>query len=261
MSSQEEQELEAAISFWKEFNVNQQKDELELVCLEVKNLKTSAIARKTKLIEETKQFKSQTKEVQIETFPNLLKIYQEEIDLISKRAKYCETSYYNIYKQINNAIDPVPIIESLLQTIHNLSNTNNNSNTYILTIEKLKNEILQYETEFLTLKNQDITIRRLEETLNDYKNNNEIKINEEVNKRIIDLEQESEKKMISVLELQKNAEKRVLLTQVSMIYIVYMIRILYNCIHYSNVYIMLLYMVPYSITLIILIIYSNVGKS
>ena len=221
MSSQEEQELEAAISFWKEFNVNQQKDELELVCLEVKNLKTSAIARKTKLIEETKQFKSQTKEVQIETFPNLLKIYQEEIDLISKRAKYCETSYYNIYKQINNAIDPVPIIESLLQTIHNLSNTNNNSNTYILTIEKLKNEILQYETEFLTLKNQDITIRRLEETLNDYKNNNEIKINEEVNKRIIDLEQESEKKMISVLELQKNAEKRVLLTQVYMIYILY----------------------------------------
>ena len=236
MSSQEDQELEATISFWKEFNVNQQKDELEKVCLEIKNLKTSAIARKTKLIEETKQFKSQTKEEQIETFPNLLKIYQEEIDLISKRAKFCETSYYNIYKQINNAIDPVPIIESLLQTIHYNNNINNNSNTYILTIEKLKNEISQYETEFLTLKNQDITIRRLEETLNDYKNNNENKINEEVNKRMIDLEQESEKKMISVLELQKNAEKRVLLTQVSMIFTLHIHSTIVYGVYISNIY-------------------------
>ena len=236
MSSQEDQELEATISFWKEFNVNQQKDELEQVCLEIKNLKTSAIARKTKLIEETKQVKSQTKEEQIETFPNLLKIYQEEIDLISKRAKFCETSYYNIYKQINNAIDPVPIIESLLQTIHYNNNINNNSNTYILTIEKLKNEISQYETEFLTLKNQDITIRRLEETLNDYKNNNENKINEEVNKRMIDLEQESEKKMISVLELQKNAEKRVLLTQVYMIFTLHTHSTIVYGVYISNIY-------------------------
>ena len=45
-----------------------------------------------------------------------------------------------------------------------------------------------YEQEFKQLKNQDITIRRLEDQIADFKSRIEDKVAEEVSKRIVDLE-------------------------------------------------------------------------
>lgn len=66
-------------------------------------------------------------------------------------------------------VDPVPIIESLMSSV--LGGSANS-----LEIERLKSELKQYDDEFQHLKNQDVTIRRLEDQLNDLRDNQNIKV-------------------------------------------------------------------------------------
>ena len=48
--------------------------------------------------------------------PDLLKSYQDEIDQLSRRAKSSEAAFFGIYKSLYDGIDPVPIIENLLES-------------------------------------------------------------------------------------------------------------------------------------------------
>ena len=66
-------------------------------------------------------------------------------------------------------VDPVPIIETLMSSV--LGGSANS-----LEIERLKSELKQYDDEFQHLKNQDVTIRRLEDQLSDLRDNQNIKV-------------------------------------------------------------------------------------
>jgi homeobox protein cut-like len=77
-----------------------------------------------------------------------------------------------------------------------------------LEIEKLKSELSQYEEEFQTLKNQEITIRRLEEQLSQYLLNNEITIDEEIVKRTEIIRNETTQEVMEIKELNKSIERR-----------------------------------------------------
>jgi small-conductance mechanosensitive channel len=50
------------------------------------------------------------------------------------------------------------------------------SSSQLFEIERLKSELAQYDVEFSQLKNQDITIRRLEDQIEDFKENIEDKV-------------------------------------------------------------------------------------
>ena len=62
----------------------------------------------------------------------------------------------DVYKALYDGPDPAPVIDSLFH-----SQTQNSSQQ--LEIDRLKKELSQYDEEFQQLKNQDITIRRLED--------------------------------------------------------------------------------------------------
>jgi homeobox protein cut-like len=202
-------EIKEAYEFWKEFNLDLKRESLDKTVIEIKDLKTASINGRKKLNEITKSFRNKSSEEQISDLPDLLKSYQDEIDQLSRRSKFCESSFLSLYKSIYDAPDPAPIIQSLLQSLSSTS-------TYQLDIKKLKSEISQYEKEFQQLKNQDITIRRLEDQLNEYKLKIEDKVTEEVNKRVTDLEEQMEEKVANVREIQKAAEKRLALAVESM---------------------------------------------
>ena len=68
----------------------------------------------------------------------------------------------DIYKALYDGPDPAPIIDLLFR-----SQTLNSSQQ--LEIDRLKNELSQYDEEFQQLKNQDITIRRLEDQVNEFR--------------------------------------------------------------------------------------------
>lgn len=195
------EEVEKVKVFWLEFNLDDRRTGLDRQCLEMRELKGLSTGGRKRLNELTRTFRSKTKEDQLVQMTELLKAYQEEIDQLSKRAKFAESSFFSLYKAVYEAPDPYPILEQLTSTI-------SNSLTYPLEIERLKGEIAQYDIEFQQLKNQDITIRRLEEQLEEYKINVEEKVQKEIAKYALEVEDRADEKVRDIMELQKAAERR-----------------------------------------------------
>lgn len=84
----------------------------------MREYKTAFINGRKKLNEMTKAFRARPKEEQLLTISELLKACQEEIDQLSKRSRFTDTSFGNIYKALFEAPDPAPGIESLFNTIN-----------------------------------------------------------------------------------------------------------------------------------------------
>ncbi len=79
-----------------------------------------------------------------------------------------------------------------------------------LEIDRLRAELADYDREFQQLKNQDITIRRLEEQLEEFDSNIESKVEDELKRRTLEVEELANNRINEVVELQKIAERRLL---------------------------------------------------
>lgn len=58
-------------------------------------------------------FKKASQDDKLSLFNSLLKGYQEEVDNLTKRAKFGENSFLNIYQKIYEAPDPYPALASI----------------------------------------------------------------------------------------------------------------------------------------------------
>jgi len=200
-------DVQEIVELWKQFNIEEKRVQLDKNCVEMREMKNLSIAGRKRLNDITKAFRGSTNAVSI---TDLLKAYQEEIDQLSRRSKYSETAFINLFKSFHDLPDPVPVIESL---IDNVLNGSANS----LEIDRLKNELRQYDEEFQQLKNQDITIRRLEDQLADLRENQSAKVSEEVASRVGDIEQRCNLRVVSAeaqcREERRLADRRVLAAQ------------------------------------------------
>lgn len=181
--------------------MSERKLQLDKSCVEMRENKTASINGRKRLNEITKAFRGKPKEEQLGMMTELLKCYQEEIDQLSRRSKFCETTFFSLYKSVYELPDPVGTIEGLINAVMTGS-------TSQLEIERLRNELLQYDEEFRQLKNQDITIRRLEDALAEFKDQNEDKIAEEVARRVLEVEARADGRVAEALEMQRSWEKR-----------------------------------------------------
>ncbi|XP_011101247.1 protein CASP-like isoform X2 [Sesamum indicum] len=102
-----------------------------------------------------KDFKKASNEEKLVLFNSLLKGYQEEVDKLTKRAKFGENACLNIYQKLYEAPDPYPVLTSIAEDakLSELESEN----------RKMKVELEEFRTESTYLKNQQATIRRLEE--------------------------------------------------------------------------------------------------
>ncbi|TYK14218.1 protein CASP [Cucumis melo var. makuwa] len=66
-----------------------------------------------KLAESTRDFKKAQPEEKLNLFSSLLKSYQEEVDNLTKRAKFGENAFLNIYQKLYEAPDPYPALASI----------------------------------------------------------------------------------------------------------------------------------------------------
>mgnify|MGYP003386301752 CR=1 FL=1 len=108
--------------------------------MEIKEHKNSSIITRKHLNECTKVFRSEHVNnggtVPLEAYMELLKSYQEEIDRLSKRAKYGEGCFVDLVRVISTTVDPVSSISTLMKM-------NTSDNTLIaeqtLELERLQN--------------------------------------------------------------------------------------------------------------------------
>jgi homeobox protein cut-like len=116
---------------------------------------------------QTKTFKKYNDEEKINKFPSLLKLYQKEIDALTKRARYSEEHFNILSKEYVEKQDSKDdeqssnkISEEMTEQI--LAPWKSKVTKLEITNKRLEQEVKEVECELMNLKNQDITIRELE---------------------------------------------------------------------------------------------------
>ncbi|KAH9258531.1 hypothetical protein BASA81_003033 [Batrachochytrium salamandrivorans] len=155
-------ELAAAVSFYSsQFNLDERVQWLDLQCIEIAERQDRGLKSRKHLAEETKLTKKSAQELAdprevMVKFNALLKLYQAEIDSLSKRSKSAESGLGELYRALYQAPNPGPVLlqcQSSEQAMLKLKVENSD----------LRLDLAEFETEFAQLKNQDITIRELTE--------------------------------------------------------------------------------------------------
>ncbi|KAH9778604.1 protein CASP [Citrus sinensis] len=150
-----------------------------------------------KLAESTRDFKKASPEEKLSLFNSLLKGYQEEVDNLTKRAKFGENAFLNIYQKLYEAPDPYPALASIAEQDLKLSELESEN-------RKMKIELEEYRTEATHLKNQQSTIRRLEERNRQLEQQMEEKV-----KEIVEIKQrglaEENQKTLEILQEREQA--------------------------------------------------------
>ncbi|BBH09445.1 CCAAT-displacement protein alternatively spliced product [Prunus dulcis] len=145
-----------------------------------------------KLAESTRDFKKAFPEEKLNLFNSLLRGYQEEVDNLTKRAKFGENAFLNIYQKLYEAPDPYLALASSAEQDLKLSELESEN-------RKMKVELEEFRTEATHLKNQQATIRRLEERNRQLEQQMEDKV-----KEIVEIKQrsfaEENQKMLEVLK-------------------------------------------------------------
>lgn len=187
------------LQFWKAFDLDSKRVALDSQGSAMKTEKEASVRSRKKLAETTKNFRRLADSEKIAAVGSLLRAYQEEVDNLTRRAKFSENAFFMLYKELYAAPDPVTSLEVIADMkVPELEEEN----------KKLRRELRDYETEFASLKNQDITIRKLEEQLNASSRDLDEKVHEEVEKRTQELEAHLEAKQSELAQQKMNYERQ-----------------------------------------------------
>ncbi|KAL0288566.1 UNVERIFIED_CONTAM: protein CASP [Sesamum calycinum] len=169
--------VSAVATFWKDFDLEKERTILDEQGLRIAENQENSQKNRRKLAENTRDFKKASNEEKLVLFNTLLKGYQEEVDKLTKRAKFGENAFLNIYQKLYEAPDPYPVLSSIAEKDAKLSELESEN-------RKMKVELEEFRTESTHLKNQQATIRRLEERTRQLEQQMEEKV-----KEIVDIKQ------------------------------------------------------------------------
>ena len=154
-----------------------------------------------------KAFRKLSDDEKLKGFGGLLKLYQEEIDTLSKQAKFSENSFLNVYKFLAQAPDPVLGLTAVQANHEYKDRSNSRISELELENKRLKTELEEFRKDFQEIKNQEVTIRKLEEQIEEY----EIQFQEIVVNKIKEsqekMEMENNKTLNSLREKEVEIEK------------------------------------------------------
>ncbi|CAI9113612.1 OLC1v1014245C1 [Oldenlandia corymbosa var. corymbosa] len=188
--------VSAVASYWKDFDLEKERALLDEQGLRIAENQENSQKNRRKLAESTRDFKKASNEEKLSLFNSLLKGYQEEVDNLTKRAKFGENSFLTIYQKIYEAPDPYPVLASIAEKDLKLSELESEN-------RKMKVELEEFRTEATHLKNQQATIRRLEERTRQLEQQMEEKVKEIVEIKQRSLAEENQKS----LEVLKERER------------------------------------------------------
>jgi homeobox protein cut-like len=143
--------------YWAEFDLEGRRPALDEVGLKIAEHQEEAMQNRKKLAEATKEFKkTHAEDPNAKAFGALLRLYQEEIDRLTKRAKHGEGAFLTLYEKLSEAPDPSPALNQAFETASKATDLE-------AQLRKVSQELAEYKAESTQIKNQDLTIRKLEE--------------------------------------------------------------------------------------------------
>ena len=111
---------------------------------EIEDVKKQSVASKKALAEKTRAFMKQEPEEALNSFNDLLRAYQIEVEALSKRCRSSETAFI----EMTNVLSAIPSIPM------------GASDGNIEEVVSLRSELKDLEEELSKLKNQDVTVRQ-----------------------------------------------------------------------------------------------------
>ncbi|KAI9496836.1 Golgi vesicle transport-related protein [Zychaea mexicana] len=182
---EEQSNFSSAIEFWRGVGLptlQRQLDQQGLAIVE--NQKDGLMSRK-KLAEQTREFKKMPDEDKLQQFKSLLKGYQAEIDNITRRTKYSESSFLALYKVLADAPDPAPLFEAAVdQSVNNVE------------LETAKSENAKLRSELEEAQRQAQHVQSLE------------KANQELQQKLSKLESLADEKRVEELGQREEQMKQ-----------------------------------------------------
>lgn len=109
----------------------------------------------------------------------MLKSYQEEIDCLTRRAKYAEAAFLSVYRLFYEVPDPVPALVLAMVCFPSIRfrpvMVHKDDTSKVAAIEaeahRLQTELQHVTAELSTLRNQDMQVRQLETRIRDMDSN------------------------------------------------------------------------------------------
>ena len=108
-------DFSTSLAVWRDVQFPKVQLELENLCMAFIESQKEALISRKKLAEQTREFKKLATSEQPEASKPLLKAYQTEIDMLTKRAKAAESAVLTLRDQLQNATDPYPILEAVVE--------------------------------------------------------------------------------------------------------------------------------------------------
>eukprot|EP00955_Chlamydomonas_euryale_P042771 352421-Chlamydomonas_euryale.AAC.52 len=151
-------DLSAAARCWAQLDLESLRPRLDEEGLKIAEYQEEAVANRRKLAESTKEFRRTIDKdnAVAKACGNLLRQYQEEIDRLTKRSKHGEVAFLHLYQKLFEAPDPAPALAAAFETASHATDLE-------AQCRRLALELAEYKAESTLLKNQDHTIRKLED--------------------------------------------------------------------------------------------------
>uniref|UniRef100_A0A914UI45 Cux N-terminal domain-containing protein n=1 Tax=Plectus sambesii TaxID=2011161 RepID=A0A914UI45_9BILA len=162
----------SVVDAWKRVNLPALQRKLDDAAADIASRQDEADESRKKLVELSKEFRQKTEEDVRKQVSPLMKTFQAEIDSLTKRSKAAESAFLEVYKQLAEAPDPTPALEhssqwqAKAQKLHDAE----------LEVNNLRQTLASYNEEFAEVKNQDVTIRQLRETIKAFEDDMEAQI-------------------------------------------------------------------------------------
>ena len=161
--------MDGAIDAWSAIGLDAQRETLKTERLEMVARAEASKASRKNIAEETRTFRKKPVEEQLASIKGVVKLYQKEIDTLTKRAAFAEDKFLGVFTTLFTAPDPAPLLvaehaKSARRELK-LAALAKKQGGGAAELSALRAQVAQYEAELTKLKDQTITIRRLEDEL------------------------------------------------------------------------------------------------
>ena len=205
----------------------------------VKTLQQAASALNDEMTPATQQTAVKASESLSKECRTLVSSYKEGIDELTRRCKTSETAYAAVCQALLELPDPSSLLPAsieqltaqhaqmtqLMQTVETLSTeleqqqeshrkdlaarNNSMSKQDREELIQLRHEVAEYEVEFRSLKNQDITIRKLESRIAELQTAGEEQLQDQLEKAKVELAETEGRRAAEALEREAAMERKV----------------------------------------------------
>ncbi len=155
--SQHRSSVNTTLDMWTRFDLESVKKELDDKVIEIAQQLDEGDQSRKRLIEQTKEFRKGLSEDQRKLVGPMLKSFQVEVDSSSKRSKLMEQVLLKLYKQLIDLPDPVASLDNMAK----LQKKAERAQDLEIENKQLRETLDEYNVEFAQVKNQEVTIKSL----------------------------------------------------------------------------------------------------